>query len=304
MSEHCIEHRRRPDNRLRLIDGGADGAAERARLEALLAPLRAPLLTVEHHLSRGVEVFAARGEIDISTAARLVDALRPAVQQARRDVLVDLSDVTFMASTGVQLLLRTFKQLQAQQRRLAVACSDGGTVHRVLSLSGVLGILSVHPSRDAALNRRDEQPTDAIAAGASIAVAQPLTPDDTLAHDSVLRDISRALVRVYKRQLGRGPTTIRANWAGPDVLVVTLEETLTQTERTMRTLGQHKRLRDIRTVMQQAEIQDLCDPVEAATGRKIRAFLSAIDITADVATETFVLHAEGYDGPSRTQHER
>jgi hypothetical protein len=32
----------------------------------------------------------------------------------------------------------------------------------------------------------------------------------------------------------------------------------------------------------------------------VRAFLSAIDTSADVATEMFVMHPKGYDGPSRT----
>jgi uncharacterized protein YbcI len=134
-----------------------------------------------------------------------------------------------------------------------------------------------------------------------MAVTPPLTRDEHLAHDPVLSDISRAMVRVYRQQLGRGPARTRTNWAGPDVLVVTLEQTLTQAERTMRALGEHKRLCDLRTLLQEADIRDFCDPVEAATGRKVRAFLSAIDTTADVATETFVLHTGDYDGPSRTQ---
>ncbi|HEX8159256.1 MAG TPA: Na-translocating system protein MpsC family protein [Solirubrobacteraceae bacterium] len=137
-----------------------------------------------------------------------------------------------------------------------------------------------------------------------MAIAQPPAHDEELARHSVLREISQAMVRVYKAQFGRGPKKTCAYWAGPDVLVVTLEQTLTAAEHRMEALGEHERLRNLRTLMQQADITEFCDPVEAITGRKIRAFLSSIDTTADVATETFVLHTAGYDGPSRSQLNR
>ena len=44
---------------------------------------------------------------------------------------------------------------------------------------------------------------------------------------------------------------------------------------------------------------EFCEPVERITGRKVRAFISGIDTEADIATEMFVLHPAGYDGPSR-----
>jgi hypothetical protein len=47
-----------------------------------------------------------------------------------------------------------------------------------------------------------------------------------------------------------------------------------------------------------------CEPVERLTGRKVRSFLSGIDTEADVATEMFVLHPAGYDGPSRDDMRR
>lgn len=116
---------------------------------------------------------------------------------------------------------------------------------------------------------------------------------------SMLSAISNEMVRIYKQQFGRGPTKTRTNWAGPDGLVVTLEDTLTPAEHRLRDLGEHQRLRDLRTLFQYADVGLFCEPVERLTGRKVRAFLSGIDTRADVATETFLLHPEGYDGPSR-----
>jgi uncharacterized protein YbcI len=113
--------------------------------------------------------------------------------------------------------------------------------------------------------------------------------------------ISNEMVRLYKTQFGRGPTRARTHWAGEDVLLVVLEDTLTPAERNLVEMGEHQRLRDTRTFFQYATVREFCEPVERLTGRKVRSFLSAIDTEVEgLATEVFVLRPAGYDGPSRT----
>ncbi len=131
------------------------------------------------------------------------------------------------------------------------------------------------------------------------AASTPVARDDGTHSQSLLSSISNEMVGIYKDQFGRGPTKTRANWAGPDVLVVTLENTLTAAELTLRQLGHHVRLRELRALFQYAEVERFCEPVERLTGRRVRGFLSGIDIEADIATEMFVMHPKGYDGPTR-----
>jgi uncharacterized protein YbcI len=126
-------------------------------------------------------------------------------------------------------------------------------------------------------------------------------PDsETVASEhGTLSAISNEMVRIYKDQFGRGPTKTRTQWAGPDVLVVTLEQTFTPAERKLCRLGEHARLRELRLLFQYAEAKVFCEPVERLTGRTVRAFVSGIDTDADLASEMFVLHPSGYTGPSR-----
>jgi uncharacterized protein YbcI len=123
------------------------------------------------------------------------------------------------------------------------------------------------------------------------------------AGSSILMEISNVMVRLYKTQFGRGPTQVRTHWAGPDALVVFLEDTLAPAERSLVRLGEHERLRDLRMFFQYATIREFCEPIEQITGRKVRSYLSAIDTEVDgLSIETFVLHPAGYDGPSRVDH--
>jgi uncharacterized protein YbcI len=121
---------------------------------------------------------------------------------------------------------------------------------------------------------------------------------------SMLSSVSSEMVRLYKEQFGRGPTKARTNWSGRDMLVVLLEDTLTPAERNLVLLGEFQRLRDTRMLFQYARVEQFCEPVERLTGRKVRSFISGIDAAVNgMSLEVFVLHPEGYDGPSRTDME-
>jgi uncharacterized protein YbcI len=122
---------------------------------------------------------------------------------------------------------------------------------------------------------------------------------------SALMEISNAMVQLYKQQFGRGPTSARTHWAGPDAIVCILEDTLTPAERNLVKLGEHQRLRDIRTFFQYATVREFCQPVEQITGRTVRSFHSSIDTMADgMATETFIFYREGQEGPSRIEQQQ
>ncbi len=133
---------------------------------------------------------------------------------------------------------------------------------------------------------------------------RPARSGDAQTDTGLLTAISNEMVRIYKEQFGRGPTKTRSQWAGGDILTVTLEQTLTPAERRLVELGEHGRLRDLRLLFQYAEVGVFCEPVERLTGRKVRAFVSGIDTEADLATEIFVLHPPGYDGRSRSDVQR
>jgi uncharacterized protein YbcI len=134
--------------------------------------------------------------------------------------------------------------------------------------------------------------------------AEQLPEEQSNEGSSVLAAISTEMVRLYKGQFGRGPTGARTDWCGSDMLVTRLEDTLNPAERNLVKMGEHQRLRDVRMFFQYATVAEFCEPVERLTGRKIRAFFSAIDTKVDGASlECFHLHPEGYDGPSRVELE-
>jgi uncharacterized protein YbcI len=113
---------------------------------------------------------------------------------------------------------------------------------------------------------------------------------------SVLAEISREMVRLYKEQFGRGPTRARSDFAGPDTLICTLEDTFTPAEQRLADMGEHQRVRDTRLYFQHATETEFCEVIERHLGRSVRAFVSGIDTNRDVSAEVFYLESAAGPG--------
>jgi uncharacterized protein YbcI len=108
-------------------------------------------------------------------------------------------------------------------------------------------------------------------------------------HESVRAEISREMVRLYKELFGRGPTKARTEFAGPDIVICSLENTFTPAERSLSEMGEHQRLRDTRLYFQAATENRFREIVERVTGRKVRGFISGLDAKVDICCEVFYL---------------
>lgn len=108
---------------------------------------------------------------------------------------------------------------------------------------------------------------------------------------SVRAEISREMVRLYKDQFGRGPTRARTEFAGPDIVISTLEDSFTPAERKLARMGEKQRLRDTRTFFQHASEPEFREVIERLLKRRVRAFVSGIDTDNDVSAEVFYLES-------------
>lgn len=114
---------------------------------------------------------------------------------------------------------------------------------------------------------------------------QPNTGERT--DRSPLAEVSHEMVGLYKTHFGRGPTKARAAFAGPDTLLCTLEESMTPAERNLVSLGEAQRMRDVRMFFQYATEEEFTGVVERIFGRKVRSFISGIDVHRDISSEIF-----------------
>jgi len=95
-------------------------------------------------------VVALSGEVDAVTAPHLGRRLLGLARQGKTDVVVDLSKVTFMDSTGLGVILNALRQLTSRQRRLVLVCPTE-RVMRPFEIAGLAGHLKIFRTREAAL---------------------------------------------------------------------------------------------------------------------------------------------------------
>ena len=86
------------------------------------------------------------GELDMSRTEELDEMVAAAMEGDRIDVIVDLSEVTFMDSSVLRWLLRVQERTDRVSGRLRLVAVDGGNPLRILSLSGLDGRFAVFPT--------------------------------------------------------------------------------------------------------------------------------------------------------------
>lgn len=103
-------------------------------------------------------VVTATGEIDLTNAEGLRDALLAALNAGALGVVVDMSSTTFLDSAGVTALVRASRRAAASDATLRLAVT-ASAVLRVLNLVGIDRLIEVHPSVDDALGSLSNQVT-------------------------------------------------------------------------------------------------------------------------------------------------
>ncbi len=87
----------------------------------------------------GVAVVEAKGEIDMYTAQRLREVLRGALEKVNK-VVVDLSEVRFIDSTGLGVLIGGLRRAREKGGDLVLA-SPSERVKRILEITNLTQVL-------------------------------------------------------------------------------------------------------------------------------------------------------------------
>jgi anti-sigma B factor antagonist len=95
-------------------------------------------------------VVAPHGEIDALTAPRLGRRLLDLAEEGKRLMVLDLSAVTFMDSTGISVIVNALRQLTTRRGNLVLVCPTE-RVLRPFEITGLAGRLSIFRTRGQAL---------------------------------------------------------------------------------------------------------------------------------------------------------
>jgi anti-sigma B factor antagonist len=113
-------------------------------------------LSLDYRLDSGIAVVTVTGDVDVSTSASLRDGLlRVITDEIDRGLVVNLSSVSFIDSTGIGVLVGIWHRARAGQRRLALA-APSRQARAVLEATGLTKVLPVHDTQAQAVQACQE----------------------------------------------------------------------------------------------------------------------------------------------------
>ncbi len=104
---------------------------------------------IREHWIDGAVVVAVSGALDMLTTPQLSEAMDVAVSKSPATLVVDLTDVDFLGSAGMNALVAAHRTFTSLPRFAVVA--DGPATSRPLKLIGIDDIIDLYPNLDDAL---------------------------------------------------------------------------------------------------------------------------------------------------------
>jgi anti-anti-sigma factor len=97
-----------------------------------------------------IVVLSVCDTVDILSAPRLTEAIRDAPGKGPVGLIVDLTEVEFLASIGMSVLLAAQEEADAVRAQFGVV-AEGAATSRPIRLLGIAAILALYPTIDDAL---------------------------------------------------------------------------------------------------------------------------------------------------------
>jgi anti-anti-sigma factor len=97
-----------------------------------------------------MSIVSIAGSIDASTADHITSFVDERISSGEKHLVIDLSEVEFMSSAGLRIILGALKEIRKQEGNLYLAGPQAG-VERVLKMSGFSKIVKIYDNVDKAI---------------------------------------------------------------------------------------------------------------------------------------------------------
>lgn len=108
-------------------------------------------LTVNSRDENGRTVLQMQGEIDVYTAPVLREHLSEVISEGRNRLVIDMTGVDFLDSTGLGVLVGALKRIRSQDGSLQLVC-DQEKILKVFRITGLTKVFPIHPTVAEALS--------------------------------------------------------------------------------------------------------------------------------------------------------
>jgi anti-sigma B factor antagonist len=101
-------------------------------------------LSLDHRSEGDRTILEVGGEVDVYTAPKLRERLVELVGEGHYKIIVDMTKVEFLDSTGLGVLVGGLKRVRSHDGTLALVCNQ----ERILKIFRITGLTKVFPMFD------------------------------------------------------------------------------------------------------------------------------------------------------------
>ena len=94
-------------------------------------------------------ILRIQGEIDISNAREVLSTIQASVPNGAQAIFVDLTETTYLDSSGVHLLVMLADRLRVRRQELSLVVPSGGPIRALLEVAGVPKVIPMRDHLDA-----------------------------------------------------------------------------------------------------------------------------------------------------------
>jgi anti-sigma B factor antagonist len=104
----------------------------------------------DEEIDSTTHVIELGGEVDLYTAPEFKEKMVELIESGKKQLVVDLSQATFIDSTTLGVLVGGVKRLRPAGGSLALVCTDQN-ITKIFEITGLDRVFPIHGSRDEAL---------------------------------------------------------------------------------------------------------------------------------------------------------
>jgi anti-sigma B factor antagonist len=104
------------------------------------------------NLENNILVLKLRGRLDTNASMEFEQQVEEAIKFSKKNMLLDFSELEYICSSGLRVIIQTAKKLKSFQGELVLCCMED-YIKEVFEISGFDAFLEICSSKEEAINR-------------------------------------------------------------------------------------------------------------------------------------------------------
>ena len=107
-------------------------------------------MEIQHKMENGVLIIKINGRLDAATSPSADETIKKSMEEDRNRLLFDLSDLEYLSSGGLRVILSAAKEIKRRNGKVALCCLNQ-YVDEIFEVSGFKSMIPIKDTLEAGI---------------------------------------------------------------------------------------------------------------------------------------------------------